>query len=119
MYTVKRKAYLEIIRIVAVILVIYNHLSGYHLYMGSSGMKQGITMFLAMITRSNVPLFLMVSGTLLLSRTEDFIQVFKKRVLRICLVILIFESGIFLYHFLTALYSGEPNDLTITFFYWE
>lgn len=116
MYTVKRKAYLEIIRIVAVLLVIYNHLPGYHLYMVSSGMKQGITMFLAMLTRSNVPLFLMVSGTLLLSRTEDFIQVFKKRVIRICLTILIFECGIFLYHSLTALYYGGSNDLTIIYF---
>ena len=36
----KKQVYYELMRIIAVVLVIYNHLDGYTLYMVSSGVKQ-------------------------------------------------------------------------------
>ena len=63
-----KKPYFEYMRIVAIALVIFNHLPGYNLYTISTGYKQAIYMTITMITRINVPLFLMISGALLLGR---------------------------------------------------
>lgn len=90
-----KKVYFEIIRVIAVLLVIFNHTSGYGLYMISSGVKQQLYMFITMITRINVPLFFMISGALLLSRQEEFSIVLKKRISRICLIIVIFTFGLY------------------------
>ena len=73
----QKKIYFEWMRILACGLVIFNHLEGYTLYKSSIGMKQGLYMLLTMITRINVPLFLMISGALLLKKEEDIITVIK------------------------------------------
>jgi len=91
----QRKIYLEWMRLLAASLVIFNHLPGYTLYGISSGSKQAFYMVLTMITRINVPLFFMISGILLFSKEEDFLKVIKKRVSRFCLIIIIFEGGLF------------------------
>lgn len=86
---------LEIMRIIAIFLVIFNHLPGYSLYQSSSG-NTWIYMFITMITRINVPLFLMVSGTLLLGKEENYKTLLGKRVKRFILIILIFQFGLYL-----------------------
>lgn len=91
----KRKAYLEVMRVLAVILVVYNHLPAYTLYMYSSGAKQIVTMLLAVITRINVPIFLMISGALLLDREEDFVQVCRRRITRIVVALVLAQSVLF------------------------
>lgn len=85
-----RKIYLEVMRIVAIFLVIFNHLPGYTLYMYSTGIKQVIYMILTMITRINVPLFFMISGALLLNKNNNFCDV-RKRLLRFLCVLFVFS----------------------------
>ena len=75
-----KKIYFELMRVIAVGLVIFNHIDGYTLYQVSSGSAQWFYMFLTMITRINVPLFFMISGALLLRKQEEFPLVLKKRV---------------------------------------
>ena len=91
----KKKVYFELMRITAVCLVIFNHLDGYYLYQKTAGLKQWIYMFLTMITRVNVPLFLMISGALLMGREEDYAFVFRNRVKRFIMVMLLFEGAMF------------------------
>lgn len=78
-----RKLYLDVLRIVACFLVIFNHLPGYTAYQSASGaIKTFGYMFLTMITRLNVPVFFMLSGSLLLSKDISYKALFW-RVLRI------------------------------------
>ncbi|MBQ9197796.1 MAG: acyltransferase [Clostridia bacterium] len=89
----QKKVYLEWLRILAVLLVIYNHLPAYIGYTTAAGLPRALLMFQAAVTRINVPLFLMVSGALLLNRREDYRLVLKKRVLRFALVLIVFSLG--------------------------
>lgn len=100
-----RKTYLDALRIIAVFFVIFNHLSGYAVYQVSTGVLQWIYMFVTMITKMNVPLFLMVSGAVLLGREESYTDILKKRVLRFILVIVLFNSLLTI----TLDYNGLKN----------
>lgn len=106
-------------RVLACGLVIYNHLPGYTLYMDSEGWTQGIYMFLSMITRINVPLFFMISGALLLSKSEDFITVIKKRVIRFCLIIAVFQFAVCVDDYINALRWGNPYFLSVKQFIYD
>lgn len=87
----QKKIYLEILRIMCIFLVIFNHLPGYELYQQNTGYKCYIYMFITMITRINVPIFFMISGALLLTKTEDFSTVIKNRVKKFSLTLLTFS----------------------------
>ena len=64
----KRKTYLDVLRILACFLVIFNHRRGYTAYQNTTDMLSAFYyMFYTMVTRINVPLFFMISGSLLLS----------------------------------------------------
>lgn len=79
----KRKSYLDLLRIVACFLVIFNHLPGYHLSLGWYGKKLAIYIPISVFTKINVPVFFMISGTLLLGREESISYILKHRVSRI------------------------------------
>lgn len=109
----QQKIHIELLRIIAIFLVMFNHLSGYTLYMISDGFKQQFYMILTMITRINVPLFFMISGSLLLPKSENIYTVFKKRIIRYSLIMLIFEFGLFLIQYNTDLLNGKIYTLTV------
>lgn len=112
----KRYLYLDVMRIIAVFLVIFNHMPGYILYQSASGMKTWGYMFITMVTRINVPLFLMISGTLLLERVESYKTLLSKRASRFALVILIFELGIYLELAVISFSTSGQWDISITKF---
>lgn len=109
----QKKIYFELMRILACGLVIFNHLKGYYLYSMSNGIKQFMYMCLTMITRVNVPLFFMISGALLLKKDENIILILKKRILRIALVLFLFEGIILTVYKLIAIISGQEFEYTI------
>ncbi|HJB54318.1 MAG TPA: acyltransferase family protein [Candidatus Olsenella avistercoris] len=78
-----RLVYFDALRIVAILLVVFNHLPGYTLYMSNTGPKAWLYMLLTMVTRINVPLFLMVSGALLLGKHESISRIPRHRASRI------------------------------------
>lgn len=88
--------YLDILRTIAALLVIFNHLPGYTLYMVAGGIKQWFYLIVTMITRINTPLFMMISGALLLGRTESYKTIIIKRIFRYMLVIVIANTMIWL-----------------------
>ena len=108
----EKRVYYEWIRLTACFFVIFNHLKGYVLFQNASGAKQLFYMVLSVITKINVPLFFMVSGALLLGKREDIFTVLKKRVSRICLVILLFSLGIYTECRLYALAQGRDYEFT-------
>lgn len=85
-----RKIYLDVIRIVAIFWVIYNHVGGLQLYKVHTGISQAIDFVFATVTVINVPLFFMVSGSLLLDKEESFKKIFTHRILRFIKVIVFF-----------------------------
>lgn len=75
----------DIIRILAIFLVMYNHRETYiyftHVpYMGGQYI---LAMFGSILCKCGPPLFFMVSGALILRKKESFAQILKHRVLRI------------------------------------
>ena len=113
-----KKVYYEWLRCIACFMVIFNHLKGYRLFMDASGIKQICYIILSVLTKINVPVFFMVSGALLLEKQEDFRIVFKKRISRIGLVILLFEAGIYTECMLYARAQGTPFVFTMKRFFY-
>lgn len=92
-----RVIYIDALRILAAFLVIFNHTAGYHLFLTSGeGFKTWIYMLCAMVTRINVPIFLMIAGALLLKKEESYIKLIKVRFLRIFTVTLIASAVVYI-----------------------
>lgn len=89
-----RKCYIDILKVVAIIMVLYNHRGGY--YWGPN-VGSPITfwtvvkLMLGMLCKAGAPLFFMASGILLLNKEEKIGYILKHRVSRICIVMIIFS----------------------------
>lgn len=89
-----RKIHLDILRIIAIYFVIFNHTNekGYvHFTLLEPGVKYGICMVFSVVCKISVPLFFMISGALLLGREESYGEVWRKRILRYFWVIVLFS----------------------------
>ena len=86
-----KKSYIECLRIIAVIFVIYNHTRelGYTLYQYTPDtFSFYLSVFMIPVCKTAVPIFLMISGATLLGREEDYKQLFSKRITRYLGIIL-------------------------------
>lgn len=105
----EHQIYLDIIRIIATFLVIFTHTGniGSKLYMyGDYGVIRKLIYLLADILRCvNIPFFFMISGTLLLGRDESLGSLFKKRILRYILVLIVMS-----YFYFTVYYKYSWYD---------
>lgn len=98
---------LELIRIIAIALVIFNHTGayGFEIFMKTdSFLLRGLSVFLDLFCKAGVPLFFMISGATLLSKDEEIKDIFVKRVLKIGVVLLVFS---FIYYL--RLYLQHPE----------
>ena len=124
-----RKVYMDILRILAIFMILYNHTGqiGFSLYtVRTEGILYWIYLFLAISVKNAVPLFFMISGALLLGKEESFQELFRKRILRILAALAVGSVVHYLYfckfslssisvlEFLTGLYEGE---LVIQYWY--
>lgn len=90
----KRKTYLDIIRIVAVFLVLYTHISadGLRLYKYYDEFWLRFpNVCLECFRTINTPLLFMISGVLLLGKDEPVSVIWKKRILRFSVVLIVFS----------------------------
>ncbi|MCM1049804.1 MAG: acyltransferase family protein [Clostridiales bacterium] len=104
----KNIVYLEIIRIIAIFGVLFNHTNQYGFFMFPTAEdKVGyfVSMVLSVLCKMSVPLFFMISGYLLLGRTESFAQVIKKRVVRYSVVVI--SASTFTYVLTTIHNAGD------------
>lgn len=104
----KRKTYYDFLRILCAFLVIFNHLPGYTLYQDSTGIKTWIYTLITMFTRINVLIFFMIAGGLLLSRSEEIGEVFRKRISRMTIVLFVFSALCYV----IKRYPGKPVAVT-------
>lgn len=102
----------ELLRIIAIVLVVFNHTEhrGFSLYLveGGSLFNNGVSLLLAIVCKIAVPLFLLVSGGLLLHKEEPISVVLKKRVLRMGITAVLF-SGILYFFWVRWGYAQEPG----------
>lgn len=86
-----KKTYIECLRIIAIILVIYNHTRelGFTLYQYTSdACSYYLSVFMIPVCKTAVPIFLMISGATLLGKKEDYRQLFSGRIARYVGIIL-------------------------------
>lgn len=93
----KKDATIEAIRCVALFLVLFTHTGDYgsKLYQKmneTNSLLYFFSMSLDVIRISSVPLFLMISGAVLLGKNESVLTIIKKRILRFSVVLLIFSA---------------------------
>lgn len=124
-----RKIYIDVIRIIGAFMVLFHG--------GSSGQWEREAMSLPMrivymtpatIVPSAVPLFMMVSGSLLLKREDSIRDIWNKRVIRIMLLILvltilhygfdIFNGRLNVSEFVYRLIDLEKENIVYWFMYW-
>ena len=89
-----KKLHLEFMRIIAIILVIFNHTGerGFLLYtVTQESIFYWIYFFFSITCKIAVPLFWMISGCLLIEKEESIGIIYKKRVLRMVLVLVFFS----------------------------
>lgn len=90
--------HIEILRILAIFLVIFNHtgLKGFFLFSAYPFATKPyfIYMTLAVVCKIAVPLFLMVSGALILKKDISMSKLFKNKILKMLIVLFVF-TGLF------------------------
>lgn len=92
-----KKTYIEALRIIAIFLVLFQHVPAFDYYLNDPDLFHEILfLFFDLIAKINVPLFLMISGSLLLTKEERYITVFRKRMIKIILAILIFNFLVYM-----------------------
>ena len=90
----ERKLFLDFIRVAAILLVIYNHTgrSGYMYFTEiSNQFSRFPVMAVSSFCRFCVPLFFMASGATLLAKEESVRELYRKRVLRFFMVLVLFS----------------------------
>ncbi len=100
MHTQRNKIYLDIIRLVAIFCVVYNHTPGFDVpaYEGWSQAGYWCALVVNQLVKMAVPLFFMVTGALLLVKEESISALFRKRVFRFAMVVVIITIVQYAFH---------------------
>lgn len=89
----QRKIHLEALRVLAIILVVFNHTPAFGFPLSANADASWSEFFMlctSIADKIAVPLFFMISGALLLAKKEDLSTLLKKRVLRMLIVLMIY-----------------------------
>ncbi|MBQ8375732.1 MAG: acyltransferase family protein [Akkermansia sp.] len=114
------KTYIDVLRIFAILLVVFNHTPAFHFPFQSTGesLLVKVMLVISSFDKVAVPLFFMISGALLLPKSESIRIVISKRVVRFLIIIFLFHLVQSIYY----LYSGGENGIGIRSFlsdcYW-
>ena len=114
-----RQPYLDMLRVLAILLVLFNHTgtAGYFRFAETANPALSWCYLTASIfCTAGVPLFYMVSGALLLPKTESLSQLYRRRVLRTALALLLFSLLQYLYNTLGKGVPGSPIDFLRTLY---
>lgn len=89
----------ELLRLIAICFVVYNHTQnrGFELFLqeGCQGINYYVSLVLSVLCKMGVPLFLLVSGGLLLHKNETIKKVMFGRVLRILIALVVFSAVLY------------------------
>lgn len=113
----KKQLDVELMRILAAFFVVFNHTKtdGFFLFSqwDAHSAHYWVYLFLSIFCKFAVPLFLMISGALLLNRPADSMKkLWLHRILHMLLVLLVWSF----FYYMAAVYHGEENFNLIHFF---
>ena len=90
----KRHLYMDVLRIAACLCVIYNHTEEYGFFMFATrepgSMQYFVEMYASILCKMAVPVFFALSGALMLGREISLKTLWKKKIPRIALALLLF-----------------------------
>lgn len=94
--TKERVWYLDILRIIAIIMVLYNHRACYEWFRSCVPLSLSfiVTYILSMLSKCGPPLFFMISGALLLAKDEPIEVTLSHRIIRMLIVMLLISLWI-------------------------
>ena len=104
--------HLEAFRILAIYWVMFNHTGQNGFFLFSIAQKSPLYwfyLFMSIACKFAVPLFYMVSGSLLLKKEESIGAVYKKRFLRMLIILIVTSVFYAIYDFIK---TGTPFELT-------
>lgn len=104
----------DVIRVAAMVMVLLNHtLGAFILDTGRSAMELGVASISMVLSRLGVPLFLMLTGALMLDRSApaDWLQTTKKRVCKVLLPLLFWS--VLYYIFYDVMRDGNFSVLSL------
>ena len=97
----QKSLYLEIMRIFACFFVIFNHTEHYGFFLFSQrpvgGIQFFVYMFISIFCKFAVPLFFAISGALLLVKEEPLKVLWRKRILKMVVILTVFSFVYYLY----------------------
>ncbi len=97
----EKQLYIEAIRIFAIIFVIYNHTNArgftYFTTVDNCSFIYQLSLSLSIICGCSVPLFFMISGALLVDKDETLGVIFRKRILKYVIVLIVFSLFYYLF----------------------
>lgn len=110
----KKHLYIEVIRIIAIYWVIFNHTEEKGYFLFSTYEKGSFAFWMSVVPavfcRVGVPLFFAISGALLLGKNDEEIKyVWKKRIPRIIFILVVFS---FLYYILRVVMGLEQFKMS-------
>lgn len=114
----QRKFYLDFLRVIAIVLVVFNHTPAFHFPVSEQADVSWTEFFMLCISIADkvaVPLFFMISGALLLPKKEALSTILKNRVLRMLIVLIIFllaQNAFFYFSETLTLKRAVVNILT-------
>ncbi len=106
----QREYYLDLLRIAAIMAVIAIHTELGELYMQMpvGSVSYYICMFFSMLISFSPPVFFMISGALLMEKEESIVTIWKKRISRIFLDLLVVSFLYFLLDIKTGRCEADP-----------
>lgn len=108
----KRKTYIDAVKIIAIILVLFNHTAekGFALFTIRLGSPFYLVYLLSsIICKVAVPLFFMASGALLLGKEETVSEIIRKRFIRFLLCLILFSGVVYIF----KVSRGEITDYAL------
>lgn len=101
----RKRLHLEFLRVIAVFMVLFQHSKQYGslLFLTTNNpFEYTVSLLLEFASQIAVPVFFMISGALLLGKEEDFRTLFRKRILRMAVVLVGVSAGYYVVIALTV-----------------
>lgn len=112
-----KKIHIELLRVLAIIFVIFNHLDCYYVYFTNTDnfFTYWFSLIGSIVCRINVPLFFLISGALLLNK-EESIEENLKRIQHFAKVLLIFSLIQYIFDGIRGKGQLLPKDFIVRLF---
>ena len=107
----KRRLYFDILWVISIVVLIFTYSDGVQVYatLDPSTWQYSVALFLTLFVKFPLWLCLMISGAILLDMHEAIRTVWKKRISRLLLILLVFS---FLYYINDVMKGRDTFDLT-------